>query len=216
MGSLCRLANGRLDSPHYSHSGHRRQPQDTHHHLNSDFLHPDWRQAQPQPDRLAVPPLISPFPQLRLNHTAIPAFSINLSSPNATMTSLCNYSHPSLQLPTNLTRHPTGTLFPYNPEFYTLASGLYGPGSILAWYLLASTRPSCTGTPAPATAKGTPPRASPPTCSPWWRTPSSQRRISLCKLWACWNGPPRTGDFLSEESGCAARGAGRGVWPYAA
>jgi hypothetical protein len=29
-----------------------------------------------------------------------------------------------------------GTLFPYNPEFYERASGLYGPGSISTWYLL--------------------------------------------------------------------------------
>lgn len=52
------------------------------------------------------------------------------------MTSICNYSHPELQITEGLERHRAGTLFPYNPEFYELASGLYGPGSIIAWHLL--------------------------------------------------------------------------------
>ncbi|KAH6856691.1 hypothetical protein B0I37DRAFT_368115 [Chaetomium sp. MPI-CAGE-AT-0009] len=56
------------------------------------------------------------------------------------MTSICNYSDPELQITDGLERHSAGTLFPYNPEFYERASGLYGPGSILTWYiLLAST-----------------------------------------------------------------------------
>ncbi|KAL2149031.1 hypothetical protein VTH82DRAFT_1717 [Thermothelomyces myriococcoides] len=52
------------------------------------------------------------------------------------MTSICNYTHPELQLTGGLERQPTGTLFPYNPEFYERASGLYGPGSILTWHFL--------------------------------------------------------------------------------
>lgn len=51
------------------------------------------------------------------------------------MSSICNYSHPELQITTNLTRHP-GDLFPYNPDFYSRASGLYGPGAIYCWHLL--------------------------------------------------------------------------------
>lgn len=35
-----------------------------------------------------------------------------------------------------LTRHGGGTLFPYNPEFYTMTTGFYSPGTIYAWYLL--------------------------------------------------------------------------------
>jgi hypothetical protein len=52
------------------------------------------------------------------------------------MTSICNYSHPELQITEGLTRQDSGILFPYNPEFYKLASGLYGPGTIYCWYLL--------------------------------------------------------------------------------
>ena len=52
------------------------------------------------------------------------------------MTSICNYSHPELQITAGLERHGAGTLFPYNPEFYELESGLYGPGSIWTWHLL--------------------------------------------------------------------------------
>jgi hypothetical protein len=52
------------------------------------------------------------------------------------MTSICNYSHPELQITDGLTRQTSGILFPYNPEFYKLASGLYGPGTIYCWYLL--------------------------------------------------------------------------------
>ncbi|KAE9370155.1 hypothetical protein N431DRAFT_426592 [Stipitochalara longipes BDJ] len=52
------------------------------------------------------------------------------------MTSICNYSHPEQQITTGLIRQTSGTLFPYNPEFYSLASGLYGPGTIYCWYLL--------------------------------------------------------------------------------
>ena len=52
------------------------------------------------------------------------------------MTSICNYSHPELQISEGLVRHNTGSLFPYNPEFYQLASGLYGPGAIYCWELL--------------------------------------------------------------------------------
>ena len=52
------------------------------------------------------------------------------------MTTICNYSHPELQITEGLTRQTSGTLFPYNPEFYKLASGLYGPGTIYCWYLL--------------------------------------------------------------------------------
>ncbi|KAF5595661.1 integral membrane protein [Fusarium pseudocircinatum] len=35
-----------------------------------------------------------------------------------------------------LIRHDTGRLFPYNPEFYSTATGLYGPGTIYCWYML--------------------------------------------------------------------------------
>jgi hypothetical protein len=52
------------------------------------------------------------------------------------MTSICNYSHPELQITEGLTRQDSGILFPYNPEFYKLASGLYGPGTIYCWFLL--------------------------------------------------------------------------------
>ncbi|KAH6842298.1 hypothetical protein B0I37DRAFT_195564 [Chaetomium sp. MPI-CAGE-AT-0009] len=52
------------------------------------------------------------------------------------MTSICNYSHPELQISQGLERDGAGVLFPYNPEFYELASGLYGPGSILTWHFL--------------------------------------------------------------------------------
>lgn len=52
------------------------------------------------------------------------------------MASICNYSHPELQITVGLERHGGGTLFPYNPEFYELASGLYGPGTIWTWHLL--------------------------------------------------------------------------------
>jgi hypothetical protein len=52
------------------------------------------------------------------------------------MTSICNYSHPELQITKGLTRQDSGILFPYNPEFYKLASGLYGPGTLYCWYLL--------------------------------------------------------------------------------
>jgi hypothetical protein len=52
------------------------------------------------------------------------------------MTSICNYSHPELQITEGLTRQTSGILFPYNPEFYKLASELYGPGTIYCWYLL--------------------------------------------------------------------------------
>lgn len=56
--------------------------------------------------------------------------------PERKMTSLCNYSHPELQITDGLERSGKGTLFPYNPEFYELGSGLYGPGTVLCWYLL--------------------------------------------------------------------------------
>jgi hypothetical protein len=52
------------------------------------------------------------------------------------MTSICNYSYPELQITEGLVRQTSGRLFPYNPEFYNLASGLYGPGTIYCWYLL--------------------------------------------------------------------------------
>ncbi|KAF5694243.1 integral membrane protein [Fusarium denticulatum] len=35
-----------------------------------------------------------------------------------------------------LIRQDTGRLFPYNPEFYNTATGLYGPGTIYCWYML--------------------------------------------------------------------------------
>ncbi|KAI1024946.1 hypothetical protein LB504_009877 [Fusarium proliferatum] len=52
------------------------------------------------------------------------------------MSSLCNYSHPELQITDGLIRQDTGRLFPYNPEFYNNATGLYGPGTIYCWYML--------------------------------------------------------------------------------
>ena len=65
-------------------------------------------------------------------------FSHNLTKKRRAqkMASLCNYSHPELQNTSGLERHGAGVLFPYNPEFYERSSGLYGPGSIIAWYLL--------------------------------------------------------------------------------
>lgn len=50
--------------------------------------------------------------------------------------SICNYSHPELQITEGLDRTDQGSLFPYNPEFYDYASGLYGPGSFYCWFLL--------------------------------------------------------------------------------
>lgn len=47
-----------------------------------------------------------------------------------TMTSICNYSHPELQITEGLIRQTSGTLFPYNPEFYKLASGLRAGGHL--------------------------------------------------------------------------------------
>ncbi|KPM42907.1 hypothetical protein AK830_g3634 [Neonectria ditissima] len=52
------------------------------------------------------------------------------------MSAICNYSHPELQISQGLVRHHSGSLFPYNPEFYENTTGLYGPGSIYCWYLL--------------------------------------------------------------------------------
>jgi hypothetical protein len=52
------------------------------------------------------------------------------------MSAICDYSHPEQQITDGMVRHPTGTLFPYNPEFYELASSLYGPGAIYCWLLL--------------------------------------------------------------------------------
>ncbi|KAM0347599.1 hypothetical protein ACHAPU_004611 [Fusarium lateritium] len=52
------------------------------------------------------------------------------------MSSLCNYSHPELQVTEGLVRQGAGKLFPYNVEFYDSASGLYGPGAIYCWYML--------------------------------------------------------------------------------
>ncbi|CAJ0551263.1 Ff.00g111930.m01.CDS01 [Fusarium sp. VM40] len=52
------------------------------------------------------------------------------------MASLCNYSHPDPQIAQGLVPHGAGKLFPYNPEFYDNASGLYGPGTIYCWYML--------------------------------------------------------------------------------
>ncbi|KAH7033541.1 cytochrome P450 [Microdochium trichocladiopsis] len=53
-----------------------------------------------------------------------------------TMTSLCNYSQPLLFNTSDLQRDGVGTLFPYNPDLYDSASGLYGPGSLICWCLL--------------------------------------------------------------------------------
>lgn len=52
------------------------------------------------------------------------------------MASLCNYTHPELQIADGLVHQETGILFPYNPEFYNNATGLYGPGALYCWYLL--------------------------------------------------------------------------------
>lgn len=51
-------------------------------------------------------------------------------------TTLCNYTHYELQNTSGLERQGQGVLFPYNPEFYDRASGLYGPGTIIAWNML--------------------------------------------------------------------------------
>lgn len=52
------------------------------------------------------------------------------------MATLCNYTHYELQNTSGLERQGQGVLFPYNPEFYDRASGLYGPGTIIAWNML--------------------------------------------------------------------------------
>ncbi|KAK1834543.1 hypothetical protein QBC39DRAFT_328120 [Podospora conica] len=52
------------------------------------------------------------------------------------MATLCNYTSPGLFNTSGLERQGHGVLFPYNPEFYDLTSGLYGPGTIIAWNLL--------------------------------------------------------------------------------
>jgi hypothetical protein len=52
------------------------------------------------------------------------------------MASICNYTHHELQNTDGLVPQNRGDLFPYNPEFYERASGLYGPGSVYCWYLL--------------------------------------------------------------------------------
>lgn len=52
------------------------------------------------------------------------------------MASLCNYTQPELQITDGLVRQQSGSLFPYNPEFYERATGLYGPGAIYCWYML--------------------------------------------------------------------------------
>ncbi|KXJ93407.1 hypothetical protein Micbo1qcDRAFT_223039 [Microdochium bolleyi] len=52
------------------------------------------------------------------------------------MASLCNYSHPERLDTAGLERTSVGTLFPYNAGLYEEASGLYGPGTIICWYLL--------------------------------------------------------------------------------
>lgn len=52
------------------------------------------------------------------------------------MATLCNYTHYELQNTSGLERQGHGVRFPYNPEFYDRASGLYGPGSIIAWNML--------------------------------------------------------------------------------
>lgn len=46
------------------------------------------------------------------------------------MASICDYSNPEWQSTDGLVRQPTGYLFPYNPELYKLASGLYSTGAI--------------------------------------------------------------------------------------
>jgi hypothetical protein len=52
------------------------------------------------------------------------------------MASLCNYSHPHPRITQGLVHQSAGKLFPYNPEFYSNASGLYGPGVVYCWYML--------------------------------------------------------------------------------
>lgn len=52
------------------------------------------------------------------------------------MASICNYSHPELQITRGLERTDQGRLFSNNPEFYDLTSSLYGPGPLVCWFLL--------------------------------------------------------------------------------
>lgn len=54
------------------------------------------------------------------------------------MTSLCDYAHPERYDTTVLERQGVGKMFPYHLDMYKEASDLYGPGSLLAWYLLIS------------------------------------------------------------------------------
>ncbi|KAF5662540.1 acriflavine sensitivity control acr-2 [Fusarium heterosporum] len=44
--------------------------------------------------------------------------------------------HPELQVTVGLVRQGAGKLFPYHPEFFDNASGLYGPGATYCWYML--------------------------------------------------------------------------------
>ncbi|KAJ1323229.1 hypothetical protein MN608_11375 [Microdochium nivale] len=54
------------------------------------------------------------------------------------MNTLCEYAHPSLYDTSALERQGVGKMFPYHPAMYERTSDLYGPGSLLAWYLLIS------------------------------------------------------------------------------
>ncbi|OAL43948.1 hypothetical protein IQ07DRAFT_260596 [Pyrenochaeta sp. DS3sAY3a] len=61
------------------------------------------------------------------------------------MSAICSIACHEIQNTANLTRHSSGRSFPYNPEFYDLASSLYGPGTIYCWYmLLVSSVINCT------------------------------------------------------------------------
>ncbi|KXJ87322.1 hypothetical protein Micbo1qcDRAFT_167681, partial [Microdochium bolleyi] len=52
------------------------------------------------------------------------------------MTTLCDYAHPETYDTSALERQGVGRMFPYHPPMYEKASDLYGPGSLLAWFLL--------------------------------------------------------------------------------
>lgn len=54
----------------------------------------------------------------------------------ASICNYCNYTQSELLNASGLGRQGHGVLFPYNPEFYDRASGLYGPGTIIAWNML--------------------------------------------------------------------------------
>lgn len=76
--------------------------------------------------------IFPPRPQASTTITTSTTYQKNRKA----MATFCNYTHYELQNTSGLERQGHGLLFPYNPEFYDRASGLYGPGTIIAWNML--------------------------------------------------------------------------------